>query len=128
MAYGWGSYVSCEVPRYNCAAGYYLPANTIECAQCLNGNICAGGSYLFDATNAQGIALADCDPGYSTPAGSSSISDCAANVISIYWEHADSEDIAINNAGSVTFGGDINTPKKAQHIKGKTFTGWTFSN
>ena len=52
---------------------------------------------------------------------------CDANVISITWDGADAADIAENDAGTVTYGGDIRTPKKARHIKGKTFVGWTFN-
>ena len=51
---------------------------------------------------------------------------CDANVISITWDGADQTDIDANNAASVTYGGDINTPKKAVHVPGKTFVGWTF--
>ena len=55
-----------------------------------------------------------------------SVASCDANVITINWDHADAADITANDAGSVTYGGNINTPKKAQHINGKIFTGWTF--
>lgn len=51
---------------------------------------------------------------------------CDANVISITWDGADQTDIDANNAGQCTYGGDINTPKKAVHVPGKTFVGWTF--
>ena len=53
-------------------------------------------------------------------------STCDANVISITWDGADQTDIDANNAGQCTYGGDINTPKKAVHVPGKTFVGWTF--
>ena len=51
---------------------------------------------------------------------------CDANVISITWDGADAADVAANDAGQCTYGGDINTPKKAVHVPGKTFVGWTF--
>ena len=51
---------------------------------------------------------------------------CDANVISITWDGADQTDIDANDAGQCTYGGDINTPKKAVHVPGKTFVGWTF--
>ncbi len=60
----------------------------------------------------------------SIPAGAPS---CDANVISITWADASAEDIAANDAGTVTYGGDIRTPKKAVHKPGKIFTGWTFN-
>ena len=52
---------------------------------------------------------------------------CDANEISITWADADAADITANNAGTVTYGGDIRTPKKAVHKPGKIFTGWTFN-
>ncbi len=60
----------------------------------------------------------------SIPAG---VASCDANEISITWADASAEDIAANDAGSVTYGGDIRTPKKAVHKPGKIFTGWTFN-
>ena len=52
---------------------------------------------------------------------------CAANVITINWSGASAADIAANEAGTVTYGGDIRTPRAAEIIPGKVFTGWTFS-
>ncbi len=58
------------------------------------------------------------------PAGAPS---CQANTIAITWADADQSDIDANDAGSVTYGGDIRTPRKAVHKAGKVFTGWTFN-
>ena len=66
-------------------------------------------------------AIATCDTGYTLNNGA-----CNANVISITWADASAEDIAANEAGTVTYGGDIRTPRKAVHKPGKIFTGWTF--
>ena len=52
---------------------------------------------------------------------------CEANEISIKWTDATPDDIAANNAGMCTYGGDIRTPVKAATIPGKTFKGWKFS-
>jgi len=52
---------------------------------------------------------------------------CDANVITINWSGASQSDIDANNAGTVTFGGDINTPRAATIIPGKIFRGWKFS-
>ncbi len=68
-------------------------------------------------------AIASCDTGYTLNNGA-----CNANVISITWADASAEDIAANEAGTVTYGGDIRTPRKAVHKPGKIFTGWTFVN
>ncbi len=52
---------------------------------------------------------------------------CAANEITINWTDATDEDIAANNAGMCTYGGDIRTPVAAVEKPGKTFVGWKFS-
>ncbi len=50
-----------EPITYVCPAGYYLPAgedwvnDTEGCRTCLNDNYCAGGTYTFNETTAQGI-------------------------------------------------------------------------
>ena len=51
---------------------------------------------------------------------------CDANIITINWSNASAADIAANEAGTVTYGGDIRTPVAAEHIPGKIFVGWTF--
>ncbi|MDW2974836.1 MAG: hypothetical protein R8M70_02140 [Alphaproteobacteria bacterium] len=51
---------------------------------------------------------------------------CDANEIEIRWSDAAEEDIAANNAGMCTYGGDIRTPIRAATIPGKTFIGWKF--
>ena len=40
---------------YNCAPGYYLPADTEGCIICPAGSYCVGGTYAFNETSAQGI-------------------------------------------------------------------------
>ncbi len=52
---------------------------------------------------------------------------CTANEITINWSNASAADIDANEAGTVTYGGDIRTPRAALIIPGKVFTGWTFS-
>ncbi len=51
---------------------------------------------------------------------------CEPNVITINWTDASADDIAANNAGQCTFGGDIRTPRAAAVKPGKTFRGWKF--
>lgn len=55
------------------------------------------------------------------------VSTCDANEITIKWTDATDEDIAANNAGMCTYGGDIRTPVRAATKPGKTFVGWKFS-
>ena len=109
---------------HTCSAGQYLPAGVDECTQCPVNSYCVGGTYSFNENINQGIVA--CDNGYHSSAGASSASDCVANVITINWSGADAEDIVANNAGQCTYGGDIRTPVKAQHVPGMTFVGWTF--
>ena len=107
---------------HTCVAGYYLPMGIDECTQCPANSACVGGTYSFNETLSQGIE--PCATGYSSVAGASV---CTPNTINITWDNANTADITANNAGTVTYGGDIRTPRKAQHINGKIFTGWTFN-
>ena len=49
------------------------------------------------------------------------------NIITIVWQGTTQAEIDANNAGSVLYGGDINTPRSATHVPGKSFDGWRFS-
>ena len=51
---------------------------------------------------------------------------CTGNIITINWSDASSADIAANDAGTMVYGGDINTPRAAVIKPGKTFVGWKF--
>ena len=113
-------YAVYEPNEHICGAGYYLPANVDECVACISHGVCPGGTYTFNETMTQGFD--GCENGYNL-----SNNVCVANVINITWDNASGDDIAANDAGTVTYGGDIRTPKKAQHINGKIFVGWTFN-
>ena len=88
-------------------------------------NLCASNCALYlhnDTTNARmfrGAVFGALD----FVAGGT----CAANEITINWTDATDEDIAANNAGMCTYGGDIRTPVAAVEKPGKTFVGWKFS-
>lgn len=61
-----------EINTYNCAVGYYLPANTLGCRPCPSGFNCPGGTYKFNSDNFQGL--------YFTPNITTAINNaCAAN-------------------------------------------------
>ena len=52
---------------------------------------------------------------------------CTGNTITVNWSNASAADIDANEAGTVTYGGDIRTPRAATIIPGKVFLGWKFS-
>ena len=96
------------VMGYTCTSGQYLPKNTTTCVACPNGYTCAGGTFSLDENNDQGIV---------------------GNTITVIWNGASAEDVAANNAGTITYGGDIRTPVRpdpSQIPIGKRFVGWTF--
>lgn len=65
------------VPKsFECAPGYFLPANGVVCYQCPNGYTCSGGVYSFNPTFAQGLTKT------STYISSNQISACASNTVS----------------------------------------------
>ena len=122
-----------ELNSYTCNAGYFLPANTDGCEPCPSGGTCPGGTFEFNPDVFQGVSFASV-PGATMNNSCASnfpidlVAEYEPNTINIVWDHADAADISANNAGSVTYGGDIRTPKKAQHINGKVFAGWVFNN
>ena len=44
-----------RVNQYTCQAGYFLPADTLGCEPCPSGYVCNGGTFNFNAINAQGL-------------------------------------------------------------------------
>jgi len=55
-----------------------------------------------------------------------SLYTCAGNTLTINWNNVDSATAGQRNESTATYGGDINTPFKAEVIPGKTFVGWRF--
>ncbi len=53
--------------QHTCAPGYYMPANTDGCVVCPENSYCAGGTYTFNETTAQGIVA--CASGLFAPTG-----------------------------------------------------------
>lgn len=53
---------------------------------------------------------------------------CEANTYNITWQNAATVDITANSAQRATYGGNINTPRKAKAVPGKHFVGWTFGS
>ena len=124
-----GQYCWCQLDSYTSSSGVsqslsstwvfnYDMSNVNSCANYCARN-CAGvmRSANVDASAYRAAVFGSLDTETS----------CKANTIAITWADASAEDIAANDAGSVTYGGDIRTPKKAVHKPGKIFTGWTFN-
>lgn len=61
--------------QYTCTAGYYLPKNSVACAECPEGNFCLGGSYNFNENIDQGIS-GQCHIGTYSLAGAGSCTPC----------------------------------------------------
>ena len=97
-----------------------------------NGNTSTSGTYRVScepcaalpehATYVSGSCSWNCDDGYHADNDA-----CIGNIITINWSGASQADIEANDAGSVTYGGDIRTPRAATTIPGKIFRGWKFS-
>lgn len=63
-----------KINTYDCGAGYYLPADGIECAPCDVGHYCVGGTYAYNESMAQGISA--CPDGLFSPMGMWDVSQC----------------------------------------------------
>ena len=46
-----------KINEYECAPGYFLPANTLGCRPCPNGFTCPGGIFEFNPDEYQGLYL-----------------------------------------------------------------------
>ncbi len=48
-----------EINSYDCATGYYLPANTLGCKPCPSGFNCPGGTFQFNPDMFQGLSFTE---------------------------------------------------------------------
>lgn len=62
------------VNEYDCAAGYYVPANNDGCVPCPVDSYCPGGHYVFNETLDQGII--PCATGLYAPTGMWDATQC----------------------------------------------------
>lgn len=74
-------YATYEANTYNCAAGYYLPANTLGCKPCPNGFTCSGGIFQFNSFLFQGLYI---DKYISTTMNNVCAANFSSNIIAIY--------------------------------------------
>jgi hypothetical protein len=63
-----------QISQYDCAPGYYLPANATACVMCPADSYCPGGTYTFNETVTQGIV--SCASGLFAPAGMRESAQC----------------------------------------------------
>ncbi|MBQ0013360.1 MAG: hypothetical protein KBS86_02205 [Proteobacteria bacterium] len=68
------TYAKWERNSYDCSAGYYLPADGVECVVCPNNNYCPGGKYEYSETVTQGIM--ECPNNLFSPSGVFEIESC----------------------------------------------------
>ena len=87
--------------------------------------VIACAEYMADATNYD----------FRSTLIKATVSDehtsCVANTIEVIWRGTTKADIDANDAGTVTYGGDIRTPVKADESQipaGYRFKGWKFSS
>ena len=107
----WNGKVSC-----GCNTGYYGNGGA-DCTACTNAP--AHSTYTRAwVTNACPYV---CDNGYHDDNNA-----CVGNTITINWAGASAAAITANDAGTVTYGGDIRTPQSATSVPGKIFHGWRF--
>ena len=74
-------YAIYEANTYNCAAGYYLPANTLGCKPCPNGFTCSGGFFQFNSFLFQGLYI---DKYISTTMNNVCAANFSSNITAIY--------------------------------------------
>ena len=67
-----------ESIEFTCAAGTYLPKNSITCQPCKVGSYCSGGTFIISETEDKGIN--SCPTGYTSAASTSSESRCYISV------------------------------------------------
>ncbi len=63
-----------ERNSYDCSAGYYLPADGVECVICPHNNYCPGGMYTYSETVTQGIM--ECPNNLFSPSGVFEVESC----------------------------------------------------
>ena len=101
--------------QYTCNAGYYLPANAIECTQCPENSYCPGGTLTFNETTPDGIF--PCPNNQTSLPGSSSVDQC--KTISLNWV----SNGETYTATSCTINDLVTLPNPPTN-PGYTFTGW----
>ena len=129
------SYISAvfEPKTYNCSSGYFLPANTDGCIACPQNAICAGGTFTFDMTHAQGIiqdALVSSNISHGCAAnllmGTIPSAVFEPNTITISWDDGDN-DPTNNPISTCMYDGAISTPTTIPTKRGHIFNGWRFN-
>ena len=116
---GWTPYGGEQTPLSTPWVFYFDRFEAADCA-----SYCAFDCAFHLMDNFQG-SLAFRSAVFGTL--SSEPATCAANTITINWGAASDEDIAANDAATVTYDSDIRTPRAVPQIPGYRFKGWKFN-
>ena len=113
---------------YNCDSGYFLPANTPGCQQCPDDYVCAGGTFSFDYTTAQGLVKKD---KISHDASNACATNFPKTLYALYEPNTVTLNFDDNNgnttSGSCTYDGLVNLPETPTR-EGYDFVGWKVEN
>ena len=116
-----------EINTYDCASGYYLPANTDGCRACPTGWACPGGTYIFNTDKFQGLEFGNIETNTMN-------NICAANFPKKMYAVYEPNTITINwddgtntVQNTCTYGQSITLPPTPVR-PGYVFGGWRIKN
>ena len=130
---GTGYHYIHAVPKSDeCESGEFLPANSVQCVSCPDGYTCAGGTYSYNPTLAQGIVKDANNPYISSNTHHTCSANLGhimhatrtANVINLRWYDRDTELTVQPAAQSCTYGEKITLPDTIPTRQGYIFSGW----
>ena len=113
-----------EPYSFTCNAGYFLPADTLECKPCPTGFTCSGGTFDFNPDHSQGLTQTT----QTTQNLSNTCSINFANAVAIFERATINLNFDDGN-GNVTsttceYGDTIMIPENVPTRPGYVFTGW----
>lgn len=114
----------CQIDSYapNSGSATALSAPWVFYSDLSSASNCADSCAFGCVRALQGYAISFRDAVF----GSLNAGACEGNTITVQWSDTTQAEIDANNAGTITYGGDIRTPRSATQIQGKRFKGWRF--
>lgn len=102
---------------YDCGAGYYLPADGVECVLCPQNNYCPGEKYEYSENITQGAM--ECPSGLVAPMGGYDMGSCGRKIhigdeilyLRSQKKTTPSLNVDINNDGIADFFGNATTQR-----------------